>query len=88
MQQTTPSPCLLRSQPSVLWLSKCISDEKTESSNFDSLIPVIAALDNLTIFVKEYLAIFLKYYLKIIEKQISDCLFDNIVLFPDFAGKL
>ena len=29
----------------------CISDEKTESSNFDSLIPITAALDNLAIFL-------------------------------------
>ena len=31
---------------SVLKLSMCISDERTVSSNFDSLMPITAALDN------------------------------------------
>ena len=29
----------------------CISDERTESSNFDSPMPITAALDNLAIFL-------------------------------------
>ena len=29
----------------------CISDDRTESSNFDSLMPITAALDNLAIFL-------------------------------------
>ena len=51
MQQTTPPPCLFHSQRSVLKLSICISDEETESSNFDSLMPITAASDNLAIFL-------------------------------------
>ena len=51
MQQTTPPPLLFQSQESVLQLPMCILDEIAEPSNFDSLMPITAALNNLAIFL-------------------------------------